>query len=174
MAVLGVVVGLFLSFSLAMAWVGGDREKAALEDAIKKGQWTQASLSAQAYAQGERLDELQDRLEDSLIERNKLERGATAAETGNAVYINGPSPSNPFLDPEPSVLDDVESTDQLTAAETSLKRETSARSAAEKRLFYAQRAVSYLETELNGSVDARRDWRDIKEGESCRWDPERR
>jgi hypothetical protein len=175
MAALGVVVGLFLAFSLSLAWVGGDREKAALEDTIRKGQWAQTAMSEAAQAQGEKINELQGRLEDSLIEKNKLERGAAAPADTDKGASAGNKPSNRFLDPEPSLLDDVESTDPLTAAEQSLRRESSARAEVEKRLVAGERAISYLEIELNELIEGEQGWRAIKaSGALCPWDPERR
>ncbi len=89
MGVLGVVIGVFLMFSAAVAWIGGDREKAILEDTIKENRKTQAEMSQEAglamdnaAIKDDHIKELQDRLAEVMTEERNLERDIAMAERG--------------------------------------------------------------------------------------------
>lgn len=254
MGILGVVLGVFLMFSAAVAWIGGDREKASLEDTIKESQQAQAAMSAEAdrakneaYKQDERIKELQGRLGESLIENNKLERAPAPEERDKREAAGENKPANALRDSraedpsadevgsakdqssqqderlkEPRGIErtligmskpeqalppeeedksaepgnktkgglwetltaDADGSDEdngngaedprLKAAEGSLRRESSARAEAEKKLVIEARALSYLETELNETLmEVRQDWRGMPVAGAafCPWDP---
>src|SRR5574340_1540427 len=81
MGSLGVVLGVFLMFSLAVSWVAGDKEKARLEDTVKESKTAQTQLAQeiniskiQAAKDADQLRDLEDQLRAEIDEKKRLER----------------------------------------------------------------------------------------------------
>src|SRR5574340_427689 len=87
MGSLGVVLGVFLMFSLAVSWVAGDKEKARLEDTVKENKTVQTQLTQeislskiQASKDADQLRDLEDKLRSEIDDKKRLERELAVEE----------------------------------------------------------------------------------------------
>lgn len=169
MGAAGIIVGIFLIFSLSISWVSGDRHRAKIENALKDEQTAKSSIErdlnnamSQITRDNEQLADLSERLRAESSEKTRLERELNAIERQKRMAEEQGISSSPEIEKEREKIRtelETKSKEDIAKLESRLFAAEEARKRAEEKWTQAELAASKsreLEERLRKEEDAKR------------------
>lgn len=169
MGAAGIIVGIFLIFSLSISWVSGDRHRAKIENALKDEQAVKSSMEKdlnnamnQITRDNEQLADLTERLRSESAEKTRLERELNSLERQRRMAEEQGAASSPEIEKEREKIRtelETKSKEDIAKLESRLFAAEEARKKAEEKWTQAELAASKsreLEERLRKEEDAKR------------------
>lgn len=158
MGAAGIIIGVFLIFSLGISWVSGDRQRARIENSLKDEQTAKSTLErdlstavSQINRDNDQISDLSERLRNEIAEKIKLEKELNSLERQKRIGDEQGIASSPEIEKEREKIRaelEAKSKEDIARLESRLAASEEARKRAEAKLEegagkeeYAKRAV---------------------------------